>query len=668
MTPWDYGTSRTVIEAVEPQVDGGRFPVKRAVGEALGVEADVFADSHDALDAVVLYRREGESEWDETPLRPLLNDRWRGEFRVEQCGRYQFTVQAWVDHFASWRRDFVKRIEAGQDVSVPLQVGVRLIEAAAARASGGEAEALGDWASRLGGTASLPQRSQWALDHGLLALMQRYAAREQATTFGPVLAVVVDPPLARCSAWYEVFPRSTSALPGRHGTFEDCARWLPYIAGMGFDVLYLPPIHPIGRTARKGPNNVLVSTLEDPGEHPGSPWAIGSAEGGHTAIHPQLGTLDDFRALRDEAGRHGIVLALDIAFQCSPDHPWVHEHPEWFLRRPDGSIQYAENPPKKSQDIYPLNFESEDWEGLWGALRDVFLFWVGQGIHVFRVDNPHTKSLYFWEWVIDEVKRVDPQAIFLSEAFTRPKLMKRLAKAGFSQSYNYFPWRNTKWELETYLTEVTRSEVAEYFRPNLWPNTPDILPEYLQTGGRPGFIARAVLAGTLGASYGISGPAFELQVAEPREPGSEEYLDSEKYALRQWDLDRRDSLRALVARVNRIRRENPALQSDWSLRFHPVDNDQLIAYSKHDEASGNAILVVVNLDPHHRQSGYLELPLADFAMDPLRPYQLHDLLGGSRYLWSGTRNYVELDPAVMPAHVFRLRRRVRTEHDFDYYF
>jgi starch synthase (maltosyl-transferring) len=385
-------------------------------------------------------------------------------------------------------------------------------------------------------------------------------------------------------------------------------------------------------------------------------------------VHPELGTLEDFRRLRARAAEVGLELALDIAFQCSPDHPWVREHPEWFVQRPDGTIQYAENPPKRYQDIYPINFESPDWRALWDELKGVFLFWIDQGVTLFRVDNPHTKSLHFWEWVIAEVKQACPEAIFLAEAFTRPKLLHRLAKAGFTQSYNYFPWRNTKRELTQYLTELTREAGREYLRPNLWPNTPDILPEYLQIGGRPAFAARLVLAATLGASYGIYGPAFELCEDRPREPGSEEYLDSEKYQLRHWELGRPESLRGMVARINRIRRDHPALQGDWSLRFHRVDNDQLIAYSKQDPSGDDAVLMVVNLDPHHVQRGWVELPLEDLGMSPHQPYQMHDLLGGSRYLWSGARNYVELDPGVQPAHIFRLRRRVRSERDFDYYF
>ncbi|GIX28172.1 MAG: hypothetical protein KatS3mg123_2053 [Burkholderiales bacterium] len=412
---------------------------------------------------------------------------------------------------------------------------------------------------------------------------------------------------------------------------------------------------------RKGKNNVVKAGPDDVG----SPWAIGAAEGGHKAVHPQLGTLADFRRLVEKAREHGLEIALDIAFQCAPDHPYVKEHPEWFRWRPDGTVQYAENPPKKYQDIYPFHFEGEAWASLWAELKSVFEFWIEQGVKIFRVDNPHTKPFPFWEWVIGELKKAHPELIFLSEAFTRPKVMHRLAKLGFTQSYTYFAWRNTKQELTDYFTELTQGEGREYFRPNVWPNTPDILTEFLQFGGRPAFTCRLLLAATLAASYGIYGPAFELQEHEPREPGSEEYKDSEKYQLRHWDLDRPDSLRDLIARVNAIRRENPALQSDWSLTFLPVDNDQLIAYMKSTEDGSNLMIMVVNLDPYHAQAGWVELDLEALGLDPRSPYQMHELLSGARYLWNGARNFVQLAPGM--GHVFRLRRRVRTERDFDYF-
>ena len=658
----EEGRRRAVIESVEPQVDGGRFPIKRTVGESVVVEADVFADGHDRICCLLCYRKEGDAEWHETPMQALDNDRWRGAFPVHDLGRYLYTVTAWVDHFASWRHVLTRRTES-DDIDVALMVGAELIAGAADRAQGKDAENLHDRAEALRTGHDLNARLDLAMGEDLARLMTRYPDRCQASFHERELAVVVDPELARFGAWYEAFPRSCSGEAKRHGTFAECAARLPYIAEMGFDVLYLPPVHPIGRIKRKGPNNTLAVDPSDPG----SPWAIGSNEGGHLSVHPELGTLEEFRSLLARAREHGLEIALDVAFQCAPDHPYVEAHPAWFRHRPDGSVQYAENPPKKYQDIYPFDFESGDWQGLWVELEGIFRFWIEQGVRIFRVDNPHTKSFAFWEWVIAGIKRDYPETLFLAEAFTRPRVMHYLAKLGFSQSYNYFPWRNTRRELTEYLTELTRGKGREYLRPSLWPNTPDILTEYLQFGGRPAFMIRLTLAAMLGASYGIYGPAFELFENKPREPGGEEYLNSEKYQIRDWDLHRTDSLKDYIARVNRIRRENPALQHDWNLRFHAVENDELICYSKTTDDLSNIILVVVNLDPHHTQSGWVEIPLEDFDVDPDRPYQVHDLLSNARFLWHGPRNYVELDPRTAPAHIFRLRRRVRSERDFDYY-
>ncbi len=493
--------------------------------------------------------------------------------------------------------------------------------------------------------------------------MAAHPDRRLATRYRHELEVVVEPAHARFAAWYEMFPRSAAPVPGRHGTFRDVIARLPYVASMGFDVLYLPPVHPIGATARKGPNNDPAGAPDAPG----SPWAIGAAEGGHMAVHPQLGTLEDFRALVAAARDRGMAVALDLAFQCSPDHPAVREHPEWFRWRPDGSAQYAENPPKKYEDIYPFDFEGEAWESLWGHLLDVVRFWIGQGVRIFRVDNPHTKPFAFWEWLIAEVHRDDPDVIFLAEAFTRPKVMYRLAKLGFSQSYTYFTWRNTKRELTDYLEELTRGPVREFFRPNFWPNTPDILHEELQHGGKPAFQARLVLAATLSPSYGIYGPAFELCEAHPAGPDSEEYLDSEKYEIRHWQIGRPDSLAGYIGQVNRARREHPALQANERLRFHPIDNERLIAYTKQSADGGDVVLVVVNLDFFHAQAGWLELPLAELGIDPRLPYEVSDLLAERAEVWHGARNYVELDPARQPATILHVRGRVRTEADYDYY-
>jgi starch synthase (maltosyl-transferring) len=658
----EEGRRRVVIEGVSPEVDCGRFPIKRTVGEGVDVEADAFTDGHDAVRCLVLHRPGDEGEWAEVPMEALPNDRWRGSFTVERLGRHRYTVVGWVDHWVTWRRDIAKKIAAGQDVAVDLLVGADLVAATAARAGGADAETLAAWEATLRGPAT---DAIAALDEDseLRALMERHPDRSLETRYERELEIVVDPVRARFSAWYELFPRSLGEN-GAHGTLRDCEAWLPRIADMGFDVLYLPPVHPIGREHRKGRNNATTAEPDDVG----SPWAIGAAEGGHKDVHPDLGTVDAVARLARAARAHGIELALDIAFQTAPDHPYVREHAEWFRRRPDGTVQYAENPPKKYQDIYPFDFETEAAGALWEELADVVRFWLDRDVRTFRVDNPHTKPFPFWEWLIDGVKREHPDAVFLSEAFTRPKVMYRLAKLGFTQSYTYFAWRNTKWEITEYFTELTRTAPREFFRPNLWPNTPDILTEHLQTGGRPAFVARLVLAATLGASYGIYGPPYEVLEGRPREPGSEEYLDSEKYQLRSWDVDGPGAIGETIARVNRIRHENPALHGDRSLRFHGIGNDQLICYSKRTDDRSNVILVVCNLDLHHRQSGWTELDLGELGIDAgAGGFQVHDLLGGARYLWHGAHNYVELDPHVLPAHILRVRRRVRTEHDFDYY-
>jgi starch synthase (maltosyl-transferring) len=652
MLPSD-GRQRVQIEGVSPEIDGGRFPIKRTIGEKVHVEVDMFCDGHDLMSGVILYRPETSQQWQEAPLSSLVNDRWEGEFTVAEMGSYIYTIMGWVDHFKSWRRDMTKKIDAAQVTPVDWLIGVELIEQASQRASGHEAEQLKTWADTL---RSRSNESNGVLEdkiqsQELVALMAKYPDRSFATTYEKLLKITVDRERARFSTWYEMFPRSCGA-PGEHGTFSDCIARLPYIAEMGFDVLYLPPIHPIGSTFRKGKNNTTVAEPEDVGV----PWGIGSPEGGHKAIHPELGTLEDFRNLVAKAAEHGIEIALDIAYQCSPDHPYAKEHPQWFKHRPDGTIQYAENPPKKYQDIYPIDFETEDWQNLWEELKSVVLFWVEQGVKIFRVDNPHTKAFNFWEWMIGGVKQDHPDTIFLAEAFTRPKMMYRLAKMGFTHSYTYFTWRNTKWELTEYLKELTQTQVREFFRPNFWPNTPDILHAFLQHGGQPAFKLRFVLAATLTANYGIYGPAFEVCENRPIREGSEEYLDSEKYQIRQWDLDSTYSIKGLIAKVNRIRREHPALQSNNSLRFHDIDNEELICYSKQSDDLTDLMLVIVNLSPYHKHSGWLYLPLESLGLKPDQPYQLHDLLNDAQYTWLGGFNYVELNPQVTPAHIFSIKQ------------
>ncbi len=660
-TPAD-GRVRAVIDAVRPCVDGGRFAVKRIAGDAVEVEADCFADGHDALRVMLRWRPEAETAWHETEMASPGGDRWHASFVAGPPGRYRYTVVAWVDHFLSWRRELARR-EDPEDLRVAALAGAELVMRAAARAAGEDRERLSDWAARLSRERDARALKDAGLDEALAAIAARYPDRGLAAAWPLEMPLVVDRERARFSTWYELFPRGTSTEPARHGTLRDVEARLAYVAGMGFDVVYLAPIHPIGRTQRKGRNNALAAADGDLG----SPWAIGTAEGGHKALHPALGTLQDFRRLLAKAKQLGLEIALDLAYQCSPDHPYVKEHPRWFRRRPDGSVQYAENPPKKYQDIYPFDFETEDWRGLWEELKSVLDFWIGEGVGIFRVDNPHTKAFAFWEWLIGEAKREHPEVIFLSEAFTRPKPMHRLAKLGFTQSYTYFAWRNTKHELTEYFSELAHGPGREYFRPNVWPNTPDILTEALQFGGRPMFMARLALAATLAASYGIYGPAYELMEAAPREPGSEEYLDSEKYQLRHWDLERPGSLRAFAALLNRIRRENPALQADWSLRFFTTDNDSLVCYGKSTPDRANVIVAVVNLDPHNAHAGWIELDLRALGVEEQAQYQMHDLLSGARFLWQGARNFVRLDPARAPAHVFRLRRRVRREQDFDYF-
>jgi starch synthase (maltosyl-transferring) len=658
------GRRRVVIEGVQPEIDAGRFAIKRVLGEAVTVEADVFGDGHDAVGCVLLYRGPGDQEWSESVMEPLGNDRWRGRFQVLELGVYRYTIEGWTDRLITWRRDLARRLDApDQDLGPELEIGGRLIEAAAERAEPADRTRLTQWAAALRAPGDPVARATLALDPELGATAARWPDRSFATRYERELTVRVERPRARYSTWYEMFPRSAADTPSRHGTFADCEKRLGYVAEMGFDVLYLPPVHPIGRSFRKGPNNSLAAGPEDVG----SPWAIGAREGGHTEIHPDLGTLEDFDRLLRAARDRGLELAMDIAFQCSPDHPWVTAHPQWFRHRPDGSIQYAENPPKKYQDIYPLDFESEDWAALWEELKRVVLFWTERGVRIFRVDNPHTKAFAFWEWLIAEVQTAYPDTIFLAEAFTRPKVMYRLAKLGFSQSYTYFAWRNTRQELVDYFTELSGTEVREFFRPNLWPNTPDILTEHLQIGGRTAFQIRVILAATLGASYGIYGPAYELGEHLPRSPGSEEYLDSEKYEIRHWDVSAPHSLRPLLTRLNRARRENPALQGGGGLRFHPVDNPMLLCYSKATEDRSNVALVVANLDLQHRQAGWVHLDLAAMGLAEDQVFQVHDELSGSRYLWQGPANFVELDPSSMPAHLFRIRRRVRSERDFDYY-
>ena len=644
-----------VIENVWPEIDAGRHPVKRIVGERLEVQADVYREGHDLIAGVLKYRERGASAWRETPLTLFDNDRWRADFPLERNARYVYTLEAWPDPFASWRHDVERKREAGQPLALEAIEGRALVEAALTRASEADRARLEATLRELETLESDDARAAALLAPELAAVMARAPDRSRATLYPRELEVVADRPAARFAAWYEMFPRSQGAAPGVHGTFADAAKQLPRIRAMGFDVVYLPPIHPIGRAFRKGKNNSL-----DPGpDDPGSPWAIGGPEGGHTAVHPQLGTPADFDAFVDAARANGLEVALDYALQTSPDHPYVREHPEWFVFRPDGTIKYAENPPKKYQDI--VNF---DWYGpaaaaLWAELRDVVEFWVAHGVRTFRVDNPHTKPFRFWEWMIGDVQSRHPDVLFLAEAFTRPKIMKQLAKGGFSQSYTYFTWRNFKDEIAQYVGELAHSEMAEYYRPNFWPNTPDILPPFLQTGGRPAFRIRLVLAATLSSLYGIYS-GFEL-CENAALPGREEYADSEKYELKTRDWNAPGNIVAEITRVNAIRRENPALH-DWrNVRFLRADADTVLFYAK--SAGAHTLLIAVNLDPLHAADVALHLPLHELGIDSDETFAAEELLSGERFMWRGEVQRMRLDPQTNPAAILRVDTRMRVDYD-----
>ena len=681
------GRHRIVIEEVYPEVDCGRYAVKREVGDVFEVYADIFKDGHDAIAAAIRYRTERETEWHETRMHFVDNDRWGGRFPLTQNLRYHYTIVAWTDLFGTWQSDLKKKYDAGQEVLLELFEGAQLVARAARLAEGADRnrlreylqEILGDeqlaalqeiprsaWArfeadTRGGEHLTIAERVAAALDAGLLELMERYPLRDDLTEYSRVLPVQVDRVRARYASWYELFPRSMSDDAERHGTFADVIRKLPYVRSMGFDVLYFPPIHPIGRQFRKGKNNTLTPAPDDPG----SPYAIGSEEGGHTAVHPELGTLEDFRRLVAAAKEHGLELALDFAIQVSPDHPYAKEHPGWFFIRPDGTIKYAENPPKKYQDIYPLNFYGDGWEEQWQEWRDVILHWVEQGVKIFRVDNPHTKPVQFWEWMIREVQQAHPEVIFLSEAFTRPKMMRVLAKAGFTQSYTYFTWRNFKGELQEYFSELTSYPMREYFRGNLFPNTPDILPEFLQKGGRPAFMIRAVLATTLSSVYGIYS-GFELCENTPLAPGKEEYLDSEKYEIKAWDWNRPGNIRELITRLNQLRRENPALQEYENLRFYQAESEQILFYGKLTPDRKNAVFVAVNLDPFQAREGLLHFPLDQLGIGWHESWQAEELLSRQPQLWQGGQQWVRLEPHA-PARIWRVGAAHRTERDYDYF-
>src|SRR6266513_2820908 len=640
-----------VIEELQPLLDGGDYPIKRIVGEDLVVEADIFKDGHDVVAAVLKWRVLGQRGWRETPMSFVDNDRWHGVCTLYDEAIHEYTVEAWTDTFRSWQREFAKKFEAGISAlqSEALE-GAALVAAAARRARDRADRArLGEFSEQMS-TAANSEIYAIAKSAELEVLMATYPDRSDATHYGPAPRVIVERSAALFGAWYEFFPRSAGGRGDGGSTFRDCLARVDDAKAMGFDVIYFPPIHPIGHTNRKGRNNAVTS---EPGD-PGVPWAIGSDAGGHKTVEPSLGTLADFDWLQKEVRKRGMEIALDFAINCSPDHPYVKEHPDWFYKRPDGTIKYAENPPKKYEDIYPLNFRCENWRELWAEMKSIVLFWAKRGVRIFRVDNPHTKPVAFWEYLIEGVRAKYPDAIFLAEAFTRPKMMKALAKAGFNQSYTYFTWRNSKRELIEYFTELTETDMSEYFRANLWPNTPDILPFVLQDGGRPAFMIRVLLAATLSTLYGIYS-GYELCENEAL-PGREEYLDSEKYQWKERDWDAPGNIKDWITRLNKIRKENRALHFYDNVRFYHADHDAILFYGKMTPARDNIVLVVVNLDPHRKQNSYIDVPIDQFGQMESDLYQVHDLLSDARYTWRGRQNYVEVDPEIQPAHIFRVRR------------
>jgi len=643
-----------VIENLDPYI--GRYPLKRVVGQELAVAADIFKDGHDQLAALLKWRKKGKSEWFQSPMRPTTNDRWAGICHFSENAPYELTIEAWQDDFRSWQVEYEKKFAAGiTNLSTELEEGAALAEKAAARADRShDKERLQSFAKQLQ-NADIQAGAQLAKNPEFMGLMTAWPDRSLSTEFRPYVEITVDRPEALFAAWYEFFPRSAEGKANEGSKFRDCLPRIDDAKAMGFDVIYFPPIHPIGFTNRKGRNNSVTC---EPGE-PGVPYAIGSQFGGHKAVEPELETLEDFDWLVKEVHARGMEIALDFAINCSPDHPYVKEHPDWFFHRPDGSIKYAENPPKKYEDVYPLNFYNKDWRALWEEMRDIILFWAQHGVRTFRVDNPHTKPVAFWEWMIAEVQKQFSDTIFLAEAFTRPKMMKELAKVGFTQSYTYFTWRNTKWELVEYLTELTQTDMKYYFRANFFTNTPDILPFFLQSGGRPAFLIRAVLAATLTTVYGIYS-GFEL-CENVGVPGKEEYLNSEKYQFKERDWNAPGNIKDYITKLNQIRQTNRALHQYENLRFHTAENEQVLFYSKATEGLDNVVLVLVNLDPFNTQSAFVYVPIEDFGISESDPYQLHDLLTDEKFVWKGRRNFVMLDPHSRPAHIFRVRRLMKRE-------
>ncbi len=652
-----FARNKVVITQVSPEVEGGRFACKRIIGDEVEVCADAFTDGHDHVAVTLLYRKEGEKIWREEIMQSQGNDRWKAVFCVDSLGTYQFTVHAWIDSFETCQEDLHKKAISGVDVAQDIATAKQMIRRALDHAKDGTLQKKYELLLQC---QSQDELLEVVLDKELHSIMRSsYPNKQWVTEYDKELSVVVEPRLAQFSTWYELFPRSCSAKKSIHGTFKDCMGWVEDVASMGFDVLYLPPIHPIGISHRKGKNNQLKVERDDPG----SPWAIGSKDGGHKAIHPQLGKFDDFAELVAHAKKHGVHIAMDIAFQCSPDHPYITEHPEWFLHRPDGTIKHAENPPKKYEDIVPFNFETDQYKELWQELASILFFWIDKGITCFRVDNPHTKPFLFWEWLIKEVKTKHPEVIFLAEAFTRPKVMNRLAKLGFSQSYTYFTWRYTKNELMRYILDITSKEKADYFRPNFWPNTPDILPVDLQYDGQAIFMIRLILAATLSSNYGLYGPPYE-RMQNKAVKNTEEYVDAEKYEIKYWDRSESLPIKDLMKRVNHIRRHNPALQKTNNLKFCEISSNKLVCYAKF---ASESLLIVVCMDPHEVQSGVLKIPMDELGLPKEQSYRVHELLQDRRLIWEGDEVAITIDPKILPARIFKIQTPMRREKGFEYF-
>lgn len=640
---------RVVIDQVTPQINCGEFYIKRVLGEFVNVNAHVLVDGHDVIAASVLFKHEKEKKWSEVRMQDAGNDEWFASFQVEKQGFYTYKVEGWVDHALNWQHGIERKIDDNQKVTSELLEGAQLIEPLLKRATTSEKNYLKNAITCFQDTSKYDEAVSIAKSSELHTIFYKYPEKHLANS-SKELKVYVDRTKARFSTWYEFFPRSASEEPNKHGTFKDCELRLEKISKMGFDVLYFPPIHPIGEVNRKGKNNTTTAQEGDVG----SCWGIGSKYGGHKDIHPQLGSLDDFKALIKKAKEYNIEIAMDYALQAAPDHPWVKEHPEWFKWRPDGTVQYAENPPKKYQDILPIYWESNDYKNLWMECLDILFYWIDCGISIFRVDNPHTKPYYFWNWIISEVKKKHPNVLFLAEAFTKPKVMQQLAKQGYTQSYTYFTWRNNKHEFIEYLTELTQTDQKEYMRPNFWPNTPDINPYHLQGANESKFLQRYVLAATLSSNIGIYGPVFEYMISDAL-PGKEEYLNSEKFQIQQYDWSIENKLTTLISRINAIRHENEALQQTNNIKFCTIENNNLIAFYKWNDARTNEMLITISLDPYYSQQGTLQVPLYDLKIEQGHKLQVNDLITGNGYNWYNEWNYIELHPAL-PFHIFKITK------------